>query len=100
MCLSDGGSDSGGDAGCICGDGLSLGLDDDGQLFDAVVRNGHRGDAARPQDRIGGFDGAFDVVGMMLEATDDDEVLEPSGDVKFAFVEATGIAGAQPGLAW
>src|SRR5262249_27517170 len=55
-----------------------------------------RDPAARTQQRSRRLDRALDVVGVVVAAADDDDVLEPTDDVELAvIVNETGVSRAQ-----
>ena len=65
-------------------------LDDD-QLLAAVFFHGEDPAAIEPQPRMALLDGQFDVLRIMIDAVEDDQVLEAAGDEEFAVLnEARG----------
>ena len=82
-------------------DSVALGaldlLDDDKRFLAALVCNGEGSAAIGAQCRVRCLHGALDVLRIVIDASDDDEVLDPAGDEQFArCIEEAQIAGAQP----
>src|SRR4051794_18640542 len=72
-------------------------LDDDEHFFAGLVRHRERRAAVFAQSSIERLHRALHVLRIMVDATDDDEVLDPSRDEQFACdVDEAEVAGAQP----
>ncbi len=63
----------------------------------AVFVDGERGAEAGFQQRVACARRGFDVLRVMVEAADDDEVVDPAGDVELPLVHEAQVAGAQEG---
>ena len=57
--------------------------------------DGERGARCRPQLRVAAFDRQLDVLRIVIDAADDDQVLEPAGDEQLAVVQEAQVAGPQ-----
>src|SRR5207248_5177577 len=74
-------------------------LDHDQLLLVVVVGHAEGRATMAPQCGMAVLHRLLDVLRIMIDAADDDQVLDPAGDVKFALlVEKAEIAGAQPRL--
>ena len=72
---------------------LLLHLDDGDELLRAVHLHRDRRDPA-----VGDLlDRCLDVLGVMVAATDDQQILDPADDEYLALVDEAQVAGAQPG---
>ena len=74
-------------------------LHQDQLLLVVMVGYAEGGATMAAQRRMTVLHSLLDVLRVMVDAADDDQVLDPAGDVKFAvLVEKAEIAGAQPRL--
>ena len=73
--------------------GLDFGGDD--QLFFVGAIDRKRRAAARPYGRVALFHRQFDIVGVKIAATDDDQILQATGDKQFAIFQKSQISGAE-----
>ena len=55
------------------------------------------GPASSAQGRVAGFDGSLDVLGIVVLAAEDDQILEPARDEELAGEEEAHVARAQEG---
>src|SRR5258706_1443118 len=89
----------GGDSLCaisrVGADLLTLGFDDDDGLFSAVCFQGKCDTRTRLQSRLELLHRAFDIVSVVILASDDDEIYGSSGDVKFALMQEAQIPGSE-----
>src|SRR5688572_10426328 len=74
---------------------IALDLLHDDQTLLAFNLQRERCATSGPQRPMALFDGLLDVLRVMIEAANDDQVFETAGDVEFAVVHETKIAGAQ-----
>src|SRR5262247_4038904 len=68
---------------------------DDDQAFMTIHIQRKSGAGAQPQGRMALFYGPFNILRVMISASNDDQVFEAAGDEKFAVFEKDQIAGAQ-----
>src|SRR5207248_853256 len=68
---------------------------DDHEPFLAGFIDRERGPAARPERRMRRLHRPLDVLRVMVATADDEEVLEPPGDVELAVQHEAEIAGAE-----
>jgi hypothetical protein len=72
-------------------------LDDDEPFLAALVDNGEGGAAVPAQGRVRGLDRMLDVVRIMVDAADNDQILDPAGDEQLARrIDKAEIAGSKP----
>ncbi len=76
---------------------LALDLLHDDQTLLAVGVDGERGAAIDAQGRMALLDGPLDVLRIMVAAANDDQVLQPAGDVELTVVQIAQVAGAHEG---
>ncbi len=74
---------------------MTFDLVDDHQPGLVVHFDAQRRAATGPDGRMALLDRQLDVVGIVVQAVDDDQVLEPTGDEQLAVLEEAQVAGAQ-----
>ena len=96
MGFRDGGTDGGDSVGIIGLNLVKVTLRKDDELFHIIALNSEGRNGGRPDLGRGVSNRVLDVLRIVVTAGDDNEVLEPAGDVDLVVDDDSQVAGGQP----